>query len=197
MFKNKGFTIIEVSILLVIFLIVALLLIPLSLDDTRQARNLSKWKNIQQEFDNILQSAKVIKANENLDFNTALDKVISSNVKSDLKKYNIHFLNKSGEKDFQFDNYKLTHANAVVAIRFHEQPDENGSLGQIMYDLNGKLRPNTWGKDVFGFNIYEHRLEPFGLNKTFNEQKTDCSKRGTGLFCSSYYLNGGDFDLQQ
>ena len=37
---KKGFTIVEVSILFVIFLIVAFLVAPLSLDDTMQAKTL-------------------------------------------------------------------------------------------------------------------------------------------------------------
>ena len=50
---KKGFTIIEVSILFVIFLIVAFLVAPLSLDDTMQAKNTLRWKNVQQDFINI------------------------------------------------------------------------------------------------------------------------------------------------
>ena len=44
---KKGFTIVEVSILFVIFLIVAFLVAPLSLDDTIQAKNTSRWRNVQ------------------------------------------------------------------------------------------------------------------------------------------------------
>ena len=67
-------------------------------------------------------------------------------------------------------------------------------LGILMYDVNGKIGPNIWGKDVFGLNIYKDRFEPLGKHKSLNEQKLDCSKNGTGLFCSNYYLIGGSFD---
>ena len=50
---KKGFTIIEVSILFVIFLIVAFLVAPLSLDDTMQAKNTSTWRSVQEDFSNI------------------------------------------------------------------------------------------------------------------------------------------------
>ena len=53
---NSGFTIIEVSILFVIFLIVAFLVVPLSLDDTMQAKNALKWRRIQGDFENIFYS---------------------------------------------------------------------------------------------------------------------------------------------
>ena len=48
--------------------------------------------------------------------------------------------------------------------------------------------------DLIGLNIYDDRFEPFGKHKSLNEQKQDCSKNGTGLFCSNYYLIGGNFD---
>ena len=50
---KKGFTIVEVSILFIIFLIVAFLVVPLSLDDTKQAKNISRWISAQQEFENM------------------------------------------------------------------------------------------------------------------------------------------------
>ena len=47
---KKAFTIVEVSILFVIFLIVAFLVAPLSLDDSLQAKNASRWRNVQSDF---------------------------------------------------------------------------------------------------------------------------------------------------
>ena len=63
-----------------------------------------------------------------------------------------------------------------------------------MYDVNGKSGPNVWGKDVFIMKIYNDRFEPFGKSEDISSQKQDCSKSGTGLACSSYYLIGGNFD---
>ena len=54
--RNRGFTLIEVSILFVIFLIVAFLVAPLSMDDTLQANFTSRWKNVQSDFQNIYYS---------------------------------------------------------------------------------------------------------------------------------------------
>ena len=30
--------------------------------------------------------------------------------------------------------------------------------GLLMYDVNGQMGPNTWGKDVFGLNIYKNKF---------------------------------------
>ena len=53
---KKGFTIVEVTILFVIFLIVAFLVAPLSLDDSVQAKNASRWRKVQGDFTNIYYS---------------------------------------------------------------------------------------------------------------------------------------------
>ena len=56
---------------------------------------------------------------------------------------------------------------------------------------NGKSSPNIWGKDVFGMNIYKDKLEPFGAAASNDEVEFDCSRQGTGMYCSSYYINNG------
>ena len=63
-----------------------------------------------------------------------------------------------------------------------------------MYDVNGKNSPNIWGKDVFAFELYNNKFEPFGKSYPVNKQKQDCLKHGTGMSCSNYYLIGGNFD---
>ena len=62
---KRGFTIVEVSILFVIFLIVAFLVAPLSLDDTLQAKNTSKWRSVQSDFANVFNTINTQKENEN------------------------------------------------------------------------------------------------------------------------------------
>ena len=74
---KKGFTIIEVSILFVIFMIVAILVAPLSLDDTIQAKNTSRWRNVQSDFSNIYYSLKNRMDENHTDFGETL---VTSNV---------------------------------------------------------------------------------------------------------------------
>ena len=91
---KKAFTIIEVSILLVIFVIVALLVAPISLDDTTQARNTSIWRTIQTDFDNIFYSVKNrIDENPDFDFRTTLENILESETKVSVKTYKISYLN--------------------------------------------------------------------------------------------------------
>lgn len=191
---KKGYTIIEVSILCVIFIIAAILIVPLSLDDTLQAKNTSRWRNVQGDFVNIFYSVNTLKGKENLSFKDAFNKVISTDIKDSAKNYRITFLNGTYPNDtYRFKEFNTTYSNATLAIKLFDEP-QDGLQGLLMYDVNGRKGPNVWGKDVFGMNIYEDRFEPFGKSDSISIQKQDCSKNGTGLSCSNYCLLGGSFE---
>ena len=191
---KKGFTIVEVSILFVIFLIVAFLVAPLSLDDTMQAKNTSRWRGVQQDFTNIFYSVASQNEATSLPFKTALESIIENEVKESTSPYKITFLNGTYPSNtYRFEEFKTTYSNATIAFRLYDEP-QNNVLGIIMYDVNGKNKPNTWGKDVFGLNVYKDKFEPIGKNESISSQKQDCSRNGTGLYCSNYYLIGGSFD---
>lgn len=193
-FMRKGFTIVEVSILFVIFLIVAFLVAPMSLDDTRQARNTSRWRSVQQDFTNIFYSVNNEKEETSAPFGKALETILNNEIKGNIPTYRITYMNGMYPiKTFRFEDFKTTYSNAVIAVKILEKPQ--GDLqGYLMYDVNGKNSPNSWGKDVFGLYIYSDRFEPFGKSETITAQKQDCNRNGTGLFCSNYYLIGGNFD---
>lgn len=191
---KKGFTIVEVSILFVIFLIVAFLVAPLSLDDTLRAKNVSRWHGVQGDFQNIFYSINSQKDNDDFDFKKSFLEIMKAQIKSDSGNYKITYMNgtfPSGE--YRFTDFKKTFSNAIVSYKLYEAP-QTGALGIMMYDVNGEVGPNVWGKDVFGYNIYSDRFEPFCKNDSVASQKQDCSKSGTGLCCSNYYLIGGSFN---
>ena len=192
--RKNGFTLIEVSILLVIFLIVAFLVAPLSLDDTTLAKNISKWKNVQTDFENIFYTVNTTRSDAKTGFSEALNSVLKNDIKEEIKSYKILYMNGTYPSDtYRFKDYNLTYSNAVVSIKLFDEPQ--GDLrGLLMYDVNGTKSPNIWGKDVFGLYIYNDRFEPFGKSESVSRQKQDCSKAGTGLSCSNYYLLGGNFD---
>ena len=191
---KKGFTIVEVSILFVIFLIVALLVAPLSLDETMQAKNASRWRKVQGDFSNIYYSINNQQELNDLDYNTAFDSVMSGEIKGNIEPYKITYMNGTfPSAEYRFSDFKLTYSNAVVSYRLYDAP-QTGALGVLMYDVNGSVGPNVWGKDVYGYNIYPDRFEPFCKNETLANQKQDCSKSGTGLCCSNSYLISGSFN---
>lgn len=191
---KKGFTLVEVSILFVIFLIVAFLVVPLSLDDTVQAKNTSRWRSVQSDFANIFYSINTQKEYEDFDFKEAFKLVLANEIKADAQPYKITFMNGTyPNATYRFDDFKQTQGNSILAVKLFDKP-VNDLYGVFLYDVNGSVGPNVWGKDVFGFNIFSDRFEPFCKSDSINEQKQDCSKAGTGLCCSNYYLIGGSFD---
>ncbi len=191
---KKGFTILEVSILFVIFLIVAFLVAPLSLDDTIQAKNTSRWRAVQQDFSNIVYSIENLMTDEDKNFNEAINIILDRETKGHVQNYKISYLNGSTpEKLHTFDNLKNTYSNAVIGIKIYNNGNDEIE-GLLMYDVNGPNGPNIWGKDVFGYNIYDNEFKPFCKTESLTSQKRDCSKGGTGICCSNYYLIGGNFD---
>ncbi len=190
---KKAFTIVEVSILFVIFLIVAMLVAPLSLDDTRQAQNIAAWKRVQPEFSTIIHSVFIQKESENYNFERAFETALLAETGDNaIKSYSTNFLNGNyPDEKYSFFKYYKTQKGAVVAYKLFNS--KTNLKGILMYDVNGIKGPNTWGKDIFGYYIYENTFEPFGKNDDINIQKQDCSKGGTGLCCSNYYLMGGSF----
>lgn len=189
---KKGFTIIEVSILFVIFLIVAFLVAPLSLDDSLQAKNAQRWRNVQSDFTNIFDSINLKKEQDKIDFSSAFHAIMDNEIKKDGETYKVSFLNTSSPTfQYKFDDFKVTHANSTVSYKLYDSPQEGNLMGILMYDVNGQVGPNVWGKDIFGLNIYTDRFEPFCKYDPIEIQKKDCSRQGTGLCCSNYYLIGG------
>lgn len=194
--NKKAFTIVEVSILFVIFLIVAFLVAPLSLDDTIQAKNTSRWRGVQSEFENIFYSVLTQKDDENFDFKQAFNSVMNEAIVDKSEPYKITYMNGTFPVGvYRFSDFNMTYSKAVVAYKMYDSADkDNGVLGLLMYDVNGAAGPNTWGKDVFGLNIYSDHFEPFCKSDSISAQKQDCSSSGTGLCCSNYYLIGGNFN---
>ena len=191
---RTGFTIVEVSILFVIFLIVAFLVAPLSLDDTMQAKNTSRWRNVQSDFSNIFYSINTQKENEGFVLSDSFISAIGNDIREQIEPYKITFMNGTFPSGtYRFNDFHETVAKAVVSYKLFQNTTD-GLYGVLMSDVNGIVGPNVWGKDVFGYNIYSDRFEPFCKNDPVSTQKQDCSKAGTGLCCSNYYLIGGSFN---
>lgn len=88
---KKGFTLVEVSILFVIFLIVAFLVAPLSLDDTLQAKNTSRWRSVQSDFMNIFYSINTEGELSNSDFKSSFNAYLLMKLKVMLSRIKLFF----------------------------------------------------------------------------------------------------------
>ena len=192
-----GFTLTEVIILFVIFMTVAILIIPLSVEDAVTTKNKARWQHVQSGFASIpisMMSMPEYKTKGSVsleDFITALIKVHPlQNVVS----YKIKYMNGDvPDEKYVFPEIYNTNGGAAIAFKWFDNPSnvqgEDKLYGILMYDVNGKRGPNVWGKDVFGMNIYTNKIEPFGKNEDPITVESDCARDGTGLYCSFAFLD--------
>lgn len=211
--QKKGFTIIEIVVVFFLMLGVIFLVYPKSVNSTRQARLISKWT---EKFSELEYMFSVIKAQKNGDIQEQFNKMQNENSKEKImldmiKPYlRITSENKSNPtyepmfmdktipntgSQYDFKNFYMTDSNELIALKFINSSCQKDEVCFIMsFDINGYNQPNIWGQDIFGINVFNNKIEPFGKGMNTDALKNNCSKRGTGIYCSYYYLIGGEFE---
>lgn len=210
---KKHYWKLEYSVALFVMIGVILLIMPFSIENTRQANFISKWN---ETFNRIEYMFSVINAHISDDmiksFNKAYtpderEKLLLTIVKPYLRintvnypirHYRPRYINGNriykGQRYF-FDDFYFAENNTIVGIKDIKSDKADDVFFLMMFDINGLLPPNRWGKDIYGVNIYDGgKIEPFGFDKSMDELKKDCSEAGTGINCSYYYKIGGGFD---
>lgn len=208
---GKKFWKLEYTVTLFVICTVVLLLLPFNLESTVQANFISRWidkysrleymfKVINaHESDEIIKSfkyAKTPKEREHI-LITLIQPYFRMHKEKIPKRYCTKFMNKANvarSNKYYFDDLYISDNGMIVGIKDLAADNIKEPGFMIMFDINGLLPPNTWGKDIFGVNIHEGGISPFGEDMTMNELKHDCSRRGTGVGCSYYYKIGGSFD---
>ncbi|MBQ8460081.1 hypothetical protein IJ541_08285 [bacterium] len=209
---KKRFWKIEYSITIFVIFAVILLLIPTRFIASKEASYISRWNETYKKMEYIFSAmnaqadAEIVKSFKRATTNEARENLMMNLVKPYLrisfqdeltKKYTIYFMN--GEKvpnndKYYFDNLYLTSSNKIVGIRDIKDNDVFHPAFMMMFDVNGLKGPNTWGKDIFGINIFaDGNINQIGSGLDIAELKQDCSDMGSGVSCSRYYMIGGDF----
>ncbi len=208
---KKKYLKLEYMITLLIIIAVVLIIVPFDFENNTQAEFISRW---QDKYSRLEYMFNVISAHEKAEILKSFQRaktpdereLIMINVikpyfrikKENLPKhYTAKFMNKikvPSTNKYYFDDIYTSENGMIVGIKDLEceKPDEPMFL--MMFDINGVLPPNTWGKDIYGVNIYETGIEPFGKRLAKKELEKDCSIFGTGLGCSYYYKIGGGFN---
>lgn len=211
--QKKAFTIIEIVVVFFLMLGVVFLTYPKSLNSTRQAKLISKWT---EKFSELEYMFSVIKAQKNGDieeqFNNTQDEAAKEKIMLDIIKpylritpqhqlktaYTPIFMNKTipfAKSQYDFEKFYLTDSNELVGLKFVNSNCKNNEICFLMaFDINGFDKPNIWGDDIFGINVFKDRIEPFGKGINTDMLKQNCSKLGSGVYCSYYYLIGGKFE---
>ena len=87
----------------------------------------------------------------------------------------------------------LEKSEQIILELYHKKSDDAFFI--MMFDINGLMPPNRWGKDIYGIKIFDGgKIKPFGEELSMDELRKDCSESGTGVSCSYYYKIGGGFD---
>ncbi len=204
---------IEYTLTLFAIFAIFILLIPTTIQSTRQASLISKWN---EKYNHVNYMFSVLDTHSNEDIIKSLKKAQTETEKSQLmillmqpylrissnsrppKRYRPKYMNgikvKNGE-NYYFNDFYFAKDHTIVGIKDVEQSNPEDPMFMLMFDLNGLLLPNKWGKDIFGINIYSSgHIEPFGRQFDLAQLKTDCSSEGMGINCSYYYIIGGKFN---
>lgn len=209
---KKRFWKIEYSITIFVIFGIILLLIPSKFIASKEATYISQWNETIHKMEYIFSAmnaqadSDIVKSFKHAKSNAARENLMMNLVKPYLritefdeldKKYSSYYLNSEKVKqgdEFYFNNLYLSKNNKIIGIKDIKDDDIYHPAFIMMFDMNGLNGPNTWGKDVFGINIFvDGKINPIGAGWDIEDLKKDCSTTGTGVSCSHYYRIGGEF----
>lgn len=208
---KKGFTIIEIVLVFAAIFVVCLIVFPMALDNTKQARYISDWKKTYYDIEYILEAVtlqmtddvqkKIAKATDSDDYEKIMLEILNPYLRIktsvDTNNYKMNFMNKTPltQENIYYSKYIYeTYSGKYIGMKWNKSKSKKILSGIMFYDLNGQEEPNTWGKDIYGVNIVNGKVEPIGKHMNLAALNYDCSRKGTGTYCSYYYLIGGSFE---
>ncbi|MGN0031016.1 MAG: hypothetical protein ACI37Q_03580 [Candidatus Gastranaerophilaceae bacterium] len=209
---RKRFWKIEYSITIFVIFAALLLMIPSSVISSKEASYISKWNDTFHKMEYVFNAmaaqadAEIIKSFKKAKNNHEREAIMIKLVKPYLRiseddeitrKYDLHYMNGvklKPEDEYYFDNVYLSEKSTIIGIKDIVDDDIYHPGFLMMFDMNGIKGPNTWGRDVYGINIFaDGKITPLGAGWDIDDLKKDCSPVGSGVSCSYYYRIGGEF----
>lgn len=214
---KKAFTLVEIFVVIFLALIVSSIVIPMVVQDSKRAQEISTWRraysDVTYTFDSL---GALYKTNDDSRhfIENKLKKAKNNTQKEDFlieefapyfrviskfedKNYKIKYLNgsKVNEKDYYyFSNFYKTQSEEIIGVKWlGEIYGDESPFALLLFDVNGVKAPNKWGKDVFGITLSRVSVEPLGKGIAVPEIKLDCSNKGSGVYCSYEFLIGAQF----
>lgn len=209
--QKLAFTLVEIIVVISIIVLTAIIVIPNIIDDNKKLHTISQWKhtykNIEYVFSAIktqtsevdkiaIEKAKTDDERE-LVLYDLLNPYFRMQASIDVKTYKTYFLDGSAVSEkskYYFKNLHTTNSGLIIGVKWLLAPSKaqlSLPIAILLIDMNGLSKPNKWGQDIFGVNIYADRIEPLGEELDEMSIKADCSRKGKGLSCASYYNNYG------
>lgn len=202
---------IEYSITLLALFAFMLFMIPTSFS-SKGAMYISKWNEAYNKIDYMFSAmsaqadSDIVKGLKNATTNEKREHLMIMLVKPYLRLYEANNLIKNykpqymngkpvDKKDFwHFDKFYKSESGLIVGIKDIENENTLEPAFMMLVDMNGIKAPNTWGRDIYGVDIYaDGKVRPLGYNWEVDKLKKDCSSTGTGISCSHFYRIGGEF----
>ena len=195
---KKAFSLVEIGFLLFILAAVFFTVIPFSVTNVKQAKFISVWKNYMEQVSYSFETLVEYKKNNNLDGKASVERLMHYldakpfPDKDKLKNYKYKMMNGNFYQKMNVDKFDEIYKDASGRLIGIEYSFGNESYATVWTDLNGKNAPNIVGKDIFVYEIYSDSVSPYGKGMKIESVRNDCSKTGTGMTCSQFYILGGD-----
>lgn len=209
--NNFSFSIFNIIAVFLIVLFAVYAICPFDLIDMKQAERIAKWKS---QFEQLNYCFELVEMHEgmmaqNTEVNEDIaNKLLVTMIKPyfslaeenllTIEKY--AYRRKNGRlmpKNSQFYFDKFLKGKDGSLISFRKNLNYTGTGEQPLYymfvDINGELKPNRVGEDIFFIDVFEHKIKALGYDKEYARMKKNCSPMGSGLYCSEFYLLGGHF----
>ena len=211
--KKLPFGISKIIVVVTISILLITIVLPFDLFNMEQAHRIAKWKST---YEKLKYSFSLAQLNGDTKFETNGDTniideesyIISKlapyfNLETDeytiqpkykYRKMNGRRLEKNSQ--FKFDHFVKRKDGVFIGLNKNllKTSNDDNLPNYIMFvDINGNEKPNMIGKDIFFINVYKDSIHALGSGKEHSQLKANCSPVGGGLYCSEYYLLGGNF----
>lgn len=207
--KGFSFNFFNIFAVSTIILLLIVILVPFRLINMEQAERIAKWKTVYEElrysFGLVkLHEGHIVPKMEELD-KVFVEQDMFERIKPYLNPvdnsyknpYNRGYFYKNAtpvkkHTMFYFDKFIEIKNGVLVGLKKNFDYIEGDKKPEyiLLVDINGKYRPNLIGQDIFFIGVYADEIMALGQNAK-ESLKTNCSILGNGVFCSEYYLMGG------
>lgn len=199
---KKAFSLVEIGIILFIIAAVTFIVVPFSISNVKQAKFIAAWKDYMGQVTYSYEILSEYKKNNELTRDDAFEKLMGylnagevSKNSQELVGYKYKMLNGKFYQNINLDKFDAVYVdiqNRIIGVEKGKTCSSFQPCRTVWIDINGKDKPNIVGEDIFVYEIYSDGVMPYGKGLGIDSLRRDCSRSGSGMTCSEYYLIGGD-----